>query len=157
MHRESLFGHVAFGVDVTVEFAASRDVMDKLDAGDLYDAMAFAWIQTGRFGVEHDFAQLVSAPFAEESDNRLQAAQGQVAARPRWHHKIRPLSLPPIRNLFLQNSIQANLGHPWPPHDTLALHKGGCRNDEHIITPTLSAGLEQKGDVKHDERYPPGT
>jgi hypothetical protein len=60
MDRERFFGHVAFGIDVTVKFAAGRDVMDKLDAGDLDDAMAFGWIQTGRFGVEHDFAQLLS-------------------------------------------------------------------------------------------------
>ena len=80
MNRESLFGHVAFGIDVTVKFAAGRDMVDKLDAGDLDDAMAFGRIQTGRFGVEHDFAQLPSPPLAEESDDRLQTAQGDVAA-----------------------------------------------------------------------------
>jgi hypothetical protein len=57
MDRESLFGHVAFGIDVTVKFAAGRDVVNELDAGDLDDAMTFAWIQTGRFGIEHDFTQ----------------------------------------------------------------------------------------------------
>ena len=105
MDRESLFGHVAFGIDVTVKFAAGRDVVDKLDAGDLDNAMAFAWIQTGRFGVEHDFAQLLSPPFAEESDDRLQTAQGQPAARPGRHHEIRALPLPMIRHLFSQNGV----------------------------------------------------
>ncbi len=105
MDRESLFGHVALGIDVTVKFSAGRDVMDELDAGDLDDAMAFARIQTGRFGVEHDFAQLPSPPFAEESDDRLQPAQGQVAACPGRHHEIRALSLPMIRQLFSQDGI----------------------------------------------------
>src|SRR5580704_18184838 len=41
MDRESFFGHVAFGIDVTVKFPAGRDVIEKLDAGDLDDAMAF--------------------------------------------------------------------------------------------------------------------
>ena len=157
MDRESFFGHVAFGIDVSVKFSAGRDVVDELDAGDLDDAMAFAWIQTGRFGVEHDFAQLSSPPFAEESDDRFQTAQGQVAARPRWHHKVRASPFPMIRNLFSQNGVKANLGHPRPPHDTLPLHEGGRRNDQHIIAPALGACLKQQGDVEHDERYPPGT
>ena len=41
VHREGFFGHVAFRVDVTVEFAVGRDVMDKLDAGDLDDPVPF--------------------------------------------------------------------------------------------------------------------
>jgi hypothetical protein len=103
MDRESLFGHVAFGIDVAVKFAAGRDMVDKLDAGNLDDAMAFGWIQTGRFGVEHDFAQLLSPPFAEEPDHRLQTAQGQATACPGRHHEIRALALPMIRHLFSQN------------------------------------------------------
>jgi hypothetical protein len=105
MDREGLVGHVAFGIDVTVEFTAGRDVVNKLDAGDLDDAMAFAWIQTGRFGVEHDFAQLLSPPFTEEPDDRLQTAQGQAATRPGRHHEIRTLTLATIRHLFPQNGV----------------------------------------------------
>jgi hypothetical protein len=105
MDRESLIGHVTFGIDVPVKFAARRDVVDKLDAGDLDDAMAFGRIQTGRFGVEHDFAQLLSPPIAEESDDRLQTPQGQAAARPGRHYEIRALPLPMIRHLFSQNGV----------------------------------------------------
>src|SRR5271163_4408091 len=100
---------------------------------------------------------LPSPPFAEESDDRLQTAQGHTTARPGLHHEIRALSLPTIRKLFFQNGVQANLGHPRAPHDTLPLHEGGCRNDEHIIATPLSTGLKQQRDVEHDERYPPGT
>src|SRR5271156_3041141 len=100
---------------------------------------------------------LPSPPFAEESDDRLQTAQGQTAGRPSLHHEIRALSLPMIRKLFFQNGVQANLGHPRAPHDTLPLHERRCRNDEHIIAPPLSTGLKQQGDVEHDERYPPST
>ena len=64
MDRESVLRHVAFGIDVTVKFAAGRDMVDQFDAGDLDDAMAFGGIQAGRFGVEHDFAQLSSPPLA---------------------------------------------------------------------------------------------
>jgi hypothetical protein len=103
MDCERLFGHVAFGIDITVKFPAGRDVMEKLDAGDLDDAMAFGWIQTGRFGVEHDFAQLPSPPFPEEADDRLQTPQGHAATRPGRHHEISALPLPMIRNLFSQN------------------------------------------------------
>jgi hypothetical protein len=103
MDRESLFGHVAFGINVTVELSAGRDVVDELDAGDLDDAMAFAWIQTGRFGVEHDFPQLLSPRFAEEPDDRLQSAQGQAAACSGLHHKIRASALATVRHLLSQN------------------------------------------------------
>jgi hypothetical protein len=105
MDRESFFGHIAFGIDVAVKFAAGRDVVEKLDAGDLDDTMTFAWIQTGRFGIEHDFSHLLSSPVAEESDNRLQTPQGQAAAHPGRHHEIRALPLPMIRHLFLQNGL----------------------------------------------------
>jgi hypothetical protein len=88
-----------------MKFAAGRDVVNKLDAGDLDDAMAFGWIQAGRFGVEHDFAQLLSPPFAEEPNDRLQTAQGQAAARPGRHYEIRALPLPKIRHLFSQNGV----------------------------------------------------
>src|SRR5712671_777527 len=83
--------------------------------------------------------KLSSPPVAEESDDRLQTAQGEAATGPGRHHEIRALPLPMIRHLISQNSIQANLGHPRPPHDTLPLHEGGRRNDEHIIAPALGA------------------
>jgi len=62
-----------------------------------------------------------------------------------------------VRNLLLQNGGQANLRHPRPPQHALPLHQGGRRNDEHIITPTLAAGLEQKRYVENRKRLPPGT
>jgi hypothetical protein len=105
MDRKRFFGHVALGINVTMKSSAGRDVVDKLDAGDLDDAMAFARIQTGRFGVEDDFAHLPSPPLAEESDDRLQTAQGEVAARPGRHHEIRALPLPMVRRLFSQNGV----------------------------------------------------
>jgi hypothetical protein len=67
------------------------------------------------------------------------------------------LSLPVIRQLFSQDGIQANLCHSRPPHDTLPLHEGGCRNNEHIIAATLRARFKQQGNVEHDEQCPPGT
>ncbi len=157
MDREGLFGHVAFGINVPVKFSAGRDVMEKLDTGDLDDTMAFGWIQTRRFGVEHDFAQLPSPPFAEEPDDRLQTAQGHPAAHPGRHHKVRVSPLPMIRHLFSQNGIEANLVHPRPPQNALPLQKGGRRDDEHIIAPAFGAGFKQQGYVENGQRYPPGT
>src|SRR5205085_7768907 len=101
-------------------------------------------------------AFLSSPPFAEDTDDRLQAAQGQVATQPCEHDEICAPPLLMIRNLFLQNRVQANLGHARPPQYALPLYQGGSRNDEHIVASTLGAGLEQKRYVEHDERLAPG-
>jgi hypothetical protein len=59
VHREGLFGHVSLGIDVAVEFATGRNVVDKLDTGYLDDTMTFAGIQAGGFSIEHDLAHIL--------------------------------------------------------------------------------------------------
>ena len=55
MNGESIHRHVALGIDVAVKPASGRDMVNEFDACDLDNAMAFAWIQAGRFGVQNDF------------------------------------------------------------------------------------------------------
>ena len=46
--------HLALRVDVAVEGAAGRHVVDELDRADLDDPVAGVRIEPGRLGVEHD-------------------------------------------------------------------------------------------------------
>ena len=88
--RERIFGHVALGIDVAVKFAAGRDVVDQLDAGDLDDAMAFARIETGRFGIEHDFAHHYSVLPASPLPGRQLCRTSLTIARNRRKVRFRP-------------------------------------------------------------------
>ena len=47
-----------------MERPARRHMVVQLDAADLDDAMAAAWIQSGRFSVEDDFAHYLPASIA---------------------------------------------------------------------------------------------
>ena len=58
------FRHGPAGVDVDLEFAASRQVVAQFDATDLYDAVARSWIEAGGFGVEDDFPHVSSCSVA---------------------------------------------------------------------------------------------
>ena len=54
--------HVALGIDVALERAAGRQVIDQLDAGDLDEAVAGVGIEAGRFGIENDLARRHKPP-----------------------------------------------------------------------------------------------
>ncbi len=66
MHRIGLFRHGALGIDMAVEDAAGRHVIDQLDAAELDDAVPVAGIETRRLSIEHDLAHAASAsPFVD--------------------------------------------------------------------------------------------
>src|SRR5690606_22495797 len=56
VHRVSLLGHVALGIDIAVEQRARGHAVDQLDAGDLAEAVAGGRIEAGGFGIEDDLA-----------------------------------------------------------------------------------------------------
>lgn len=84
-------------------------------------------------------------------------AQRQSAPEPSRHNKIGPLPFLMIRHLFSKDRGEANLCHASPLQHTLALHQSRSRNDQHVIAPTLAAGLEQKRYVEHGEPLPTAT
>ena len=49
-------GNVPLGVDVAVEGLPGREAVDELDAADLEQPVTLVRIESGGFGVEHDFA-----------------------------------------------------------------------------------------------------
>src|SRR6185312_1689437 len=59
--------HVALRVDVIVERRAGRNPIEQLDTADLDQAMALRRIEAGGFGVENDFALLISSSFRDTS------------------------------------------------------------------------------------------
>ena len=70
VYRIGLFRHVALGVDVAMEDAPGRHVIDELDAADLDDAVAVGGIEPRRLSVENDLAHAVSAVSKIASDPR---------------------------------------------------------------------------------------
>src|SRR5262249_37672848 len=48
-------GNGPAGIDVDLEFTAGRQVVDQLDAADLYDPVPLSGVEAGGFGVEDDF------------------------------------------------------------------------------------------------------
>ena len=54
VHVDGVLRHVALGIDVGVEGAPRRHVVDELDRADLDDPVAGVRIETGGFGVEDD-------------------------------------------------------------------------------------------------------
>ena len=54
---EGPFRHRPLGIDVDVEAAAARAVIDQLDAADLDDAVAGMGFDAGGLGIEDDFSQ----------------------------------------------------------------------------------------------------
>ena len=56
VHLERLGRHVALGIDVAVEHAAGRDVVEQLDRADLDHPMAVGRLQPGGLGIDHDLA-----------------------------------------------------------------------------------------------------
>jgi len=68
------FADRAAGVDVDLEFAARGQVVDQLDAADLYDTIALFGIEPGGFGVEDDFSHAsVDSPVSASVSPRLSA------------------------------------------------------------------------------------
>jgi len=62
-------GNGPAGIDVDLEFAAGWQVVEQLDAADLYDPVPFPGVESGCFGVEDDFAH-VSVPLAARRRER---------------------------------------------------------------------------------------
>ena len=56
MNGKSVCRDVALGIDVAVKPPPGWNMVNEFDASDLDNAMAFAWIETGRFGVQNNFA-----------------------------------------------------------------------------------------------------
>ena len=56
MYRHGVRRDIALGVDVTMQLAAGRDVVDQFETGDLDDPVARLWIKSGGFGIDHDLA-----------------------------------------------------------------------------------------------------
>ena len=52
--------HIAFGIKIDMERVAGGNVIDKLDAADFGDAMAGQGVEACGFGIEDDFAHLVT-------------------------------------------------------------------------------------------------
>jgi hypothetical protein len=51
MDGESIFGHIATGIYVSVKTPAGGNMVNQLDTGDFDDPMTVARIETGRFGI----------------------------------------------------------------------------------------------------------
>src|SRR5271163_3408309 len=64
------FRHVAFRIEVKMERLAGRETMDQLDATDLDKPIALQGIEPGGFGIEHDFAHVLSGLAANQSRRR---------------------------------------------------------------------------------------
>src|ERR1700732_3777361 len=56
MHGIGIVRHVAFRIDIAVKPPPRRHVVHQLGCGNLHDPIARMWIETGGFGVDHDFA-----------------------------------------------------------------------------------------------------
>ncbi len=56
VHGERIPRDVSLRIDVAVELAAGRNVVKKLDTGDLDNAVSFTRVQARRLGIQHDFA-----------------------------------------------------------------------------------------------------
>ena len=61
VHQLRIGRHVALGVEVAVEEAAGRQVVDQLDRADLDQPVAVARLEPGGLGVDHDLAHAVLA------------------------------------------------------------------------------------------------
>ena len=56
VHRLGFGRHVACRIDVTMKFPTRRNTVEKFDATDLDQAVAFGRIKTGGFRIQNDFA-----------------------------------------------------------------------------------------------------
>ena len=56
---KSLFGHVAFGIEVAVKSLPGREAIDELDAADFDQTIPLNGIKPGGLGIENDLAHLI--------------------------------------------------------------------------------------------------
>jgi hypothetical protein len=56
VNRKRLLRHVAFRIDVAVKGLPGRHAIEDLNASNLNHTITAQRVQTGRFGVENDFA-----------------------------------------------------------------------------------------------------
>lgn len=66
-------------IDVDLKFAARRQVVDQLDAADLYDPVPLSGVEAGGFGIEDDFPH-VSVPLAARRRERRAARTASTCA-----------------------------------------------------------------------------
>ena len=62
VHAERLLGHVALGIEVAVEGAAGRQMVDQLQGRHLHQAVALLRVEAGGLGVQDDLAQHARTP-----------------------------------------------------------------------------------------------
>ncbi len=55
MHALGFDRHVAFGIEIELQGAAGGKMIHQLDAADFDDAVTFAGLEAGGFGIEDDF------------------------------------------------------------------------------------------------------
>ena len=130
-----------------MERVAGRDAIDELDTADLDQAMAVQRIETGRFGIKHDFAHLTwSCPLlAGPAKSSLELRQSHESPR-LWrilaiactnvahlragmierlrtiHDKVGAPALFRIGHLLADQGGKFLLGHSRPLEGALALH-----------------------------------
>src|SRR6185437_60833 len=82
-----LFGFrrdIALRIDVAMEGATGRQVIEQLDAGDLDDTMSLGRLQPGGFGVEDDLAHRLQCVVRE---SRAQAASCRSSRTMRFNRR----------------------------------------------------------------------
>ena len=58
VHAKSLFGHIAFGIEIDVKDLSGRNRILELNATDFNDPVAGHRVEPRRFRVENDFAHV---------------------------------------------------------------------------------------------------
>ena len=150
VHRDRLLGDVALRVDIDVERAAGRHVVEELDGADLDDPVAGIGIEAGRLGVEHDFTHVLSLPSARASNVRTSARAASSAAV-RLDDEIGALPLFGIRHLAVKHPRERGLGHARSRQDPRPLHRRRGGDDQHPVEPSVGAGLVEQRDVEEQD------
>src|SRR5215468_8231177 len=92
---------------------------------------------------------------AQKSDNCTQSAQAHHSAQTCRNNKVRSSAFFAIRHLIFQDCCQTILRHTRPPQYPLPLHEARCGDHENIITSAFAPALEEKRNIKHDNRLSP--
>src|SRR5215813_2408076 len=92
---------------------------------------------------------------AQKSDDCTQPAQAHLSAQTCRNDKVRSSAFYAIRRLIFQDCRQTILRHTRPPHYPLPLHEPRCGDHENIITSAFAPALEEKRNIKHDNRLSP--
>ena len=102
MHGKGLRRHGPLGIDIMVIGAARGHMADQFDSADFNDAVAFAGFKAGGFGVQNDFAHVLSRQLA---DQFLHGGAGAVQ-RQRLDHMIGARAFFGVGHLALQDLVQ---------------------------------------------------